>query len=66
MSELNFKPGFNQSYSGDRAVPVPALDAGATTASNPRLNALGRMQRRRLNATRLQFEDTGFRLFRIY
>ena len=66
MSELNFKPDFGKSFSGDRAVPVPALDAGETTASNPRLDAQGRMQRRRLNATRLQFEDTGFRLFRIY
>jgi hypothetical protein len=66
MSELNFKPEFSKGYSGDKAVPVPALDAGVITASNPRLNALGRMQRRRLNATRLQFEDTGFRLFRVY
>jgi hypothetical protein len=66
MSELNFKPEFGNSYSGDKAVPVPALDAGATTASNPRFNALGRTQRRRLNATRLQFTDTGFRLFRVY
>ena len=66
MSELNFKPEFSTSYSGDKAVPVPALDAGETTASNPRPGTLGRMQRRRLNATRLQLEDTGFRLFRIY
>ncbi len=66
MSELNFKPELDRSHSGDRAVPMPALDAGVITASNPRLNPLGRMQRRRLNATRLQFEDTGFRLFRIY
>ena len=66
MSELNFKPELDQSYSGDRAVPMPALDAGVITASNPRLNTLGRMQRRRLNASRLQFEDSGFRLFRVY
>jgi hypothetical protein len=66
MSELNFKPDATRGYTGDKAVPVPALDAGVTHASNPRQGALGRMQRRRLNATRLQLEDTGFRLFRIY
>lgn len=66
MSELNFKPDANTGYTGDKAVAVPTLDAGATSASNPRLNAPGRMQRRRMNATRLQFADTGFRLFRVY
>lgn len=66
MSELNFKPDAAKGYSGDRAVPVPALDAGVTIAGNPRPSAPGRTQRRRLNATRLQLDDTGFRLFRVY
>ena len=66
MSELNFRPELDKSYAADRAVAMPALDAGVITASHPRLNTLGRMQRRRLKASRLQFEDTGFRLFRVY
>ncbi len=66
MSELNFKPALAASLAGDKTVAVPALDAGATTASTSRSSGLGRMQRRRLNATRLQFEDSGFRLFRVY
>lgn len=66
MSELNFKPALAASLAGDKTVAVPALDAGASIASTSRFSGLGRMQRRRLNATRLQLEDSGFRLFRVY
>jgi hypothetical protein len=66
MSELNFKPAIGASLAGDKTVAVPALDAGASIAGISRSNGLGRLQRRRLNATRLQFEDSGFRLFRVY
>ena len=66
MNALNFKPAVGASLAGDKTVAVPALDAGASIASTSRSNGLGRMQRRRLNATRLQLEDNGFRLFRVY
>jgi hypothetical protein len=66
MTDLNLKPAATGAFLGDKAVAVPALDAGASAASSSRASAGARTQRRRLNATRLHFEDSGFRLFRVY
>jgi hypothetical protein len=66
MSDLHLKPAATGALMGDKAVAVPALDAGASAATSSRSSAEARTQRRRLNATRLVFEDSGFRLFRVY
>jgi hypothetical protein len=66
MSALNFKPSAEPSPAVETTVAVPALDAGANDASMSRQGEMARQQRRRSAATRLQFEDEGFRLFRIY
>jgi hypothetical protein len=66
MNDLNMKPAAAGALTGDKGVAVPALDAGTSAASSSRAGASGRSQRRRLNATRLVLEDSGFRLFRVY
>jgi hypothetical protein len=66
MSDLNLKPAAIGSFQGDKGIAVPALDAGNGVSSTSRVYVGARAQRRRLNATRLQFEDSGFRLFRVY
>jgi hypothetical protein len=66
MNDLNLKPAAAGALMGDKAVAVPALDAGASAASSSRAGAGARTMRRRLNATRLVFEDSGFRMFRVY
>lgn len=66
MSDLNLKPSAIGSFQGDKVIAVPALDAGSGVASTARLHVGARAQRRRLSATRLQFEDSGFRLFRVF
>ena len=64
MSNLNFKPATGGGLAGDKSVAVPALIAGAPADSN--IRGKSQSSRRRLNATRLQLEDTGFRLFRVF
>ncbi|MFM2289631.1 MAG: hypothetical protein RL684_2774 [Pseudomonadota bacterium] len=66
MSDLNLRPAAIGSFQGDKGIAVPAMDAGNGVDSTARTYMGGRSQRRRLNATRLQFEDSGFRLFRVY
>jgi hypothetical protein len=66
MNDLNLKPAATGALLGDKAVAVPSLDVGTSATSSYRISAAARTHRRRLNATRLVFEDSGFRLFRVY
>lgn len=64
MSNLNFKPATGSGLAGDKSVAVPALNADALVGSSVRSKS--QASRRRLNATRLQLDDSGFRLFRVF
>ena len=65
MSDLNFKPAAGGGFAGDKVVPVPALDTGASAANSGREGVHTRQQRRRLNLLRFPV-DQGFRPFRVY
>jgi hypothetical protein len=66
MSELTFKPETAANRVGEKTLAVPALMSGTPSSSGLRSGPGARSLRRRLNATRLQVEDDGFRLFRVY
>jgi len=66
MSELNFKPEAAADRVGEKTLAVPAFLNGAPAGMAMRLGPGARALRRRFNATRLQVEDDGFRLFRVY
>jgi hypothetical protein len=66
MSDLTFKPEAATNRVGERTLAVPAFMSGTSSSIGlrPGLGAGG--LRCRFNATRLQIEDDGFRLFRVY
>jgi hypothetical protein len=66
MSELTFKPEAAANRVGEKTLAVPAFMNGAPASVGMRLGPGARSLRRRFNATRLQVEDDGFRLFRVY
>jgi hypothetical protein len=66
MSELNFKPEAAANRVGEKMLAVPAFMSGTPSHLGTRLGPGARSLRRRFNATRLQVEDDGFRLFRVY
>jgi len=66
MSQPNSKPVTGPGLPSERTVAVPALVADADTAQTGRFSALRHGPRRRLNSQRLQWPDSGFRLFRVY
>lgn len=65
MSKLLLKPEPDGIRGDDRLLAVPTLVA-APTVDALAGHATGRALRRRFSATRLRFEDSGFRPFRIY
>jgi hypothetical protein len=66
MSELTFKPEAATQRVGEKTLAVPAFMNGTPAGIGLRPGPGGRSLRRRFNATRLQIEDDGFRLFRVY
>ncbi|MCC7462425.1 MAG: hypothetical protein IT480_08180 [Gammaproteobacteria bacterium] len=64
MSELTFQPEAAAQRVGEKTLAVPALINGTPAGNGRRPGTRG--LRRRFNATRLQIEDDGFRLFRVY
>ncbi len=66
MSELTFKPEAAAQRVGEKPLAVPAFMSGTPATSGLRVGPGARSLRRRFNATRLQVEDDGFRLFRVY
>jgi hypothetical protein len=66
MSELTFKPEAATQRVGEKTLAVPAFMSGTPSSIGLRLGPGARSLRRRFNATRLQVEDDGFRLFRVY
>jgi hypothetical protein len=66
MSELTFKPEAAANRVGEKTLAVPAIMNGAPASIALRVGRGARALRRRFNATRLQVEDDGFRLFRVY
>lgn len=66
MSELNFKPEAAVTRLGERALAVPAVVSNTPASLGQRPGPGGRSLRRRFSATRLEVDDGGFRLFRVY
>lgn len=66
MSELTFKPESAANRVGEKPLAVPEFLSGTPSSIGLRLGPGARSLRRRFNATRLQVEDDGFRLFRVY
>jgi hypothetical protein len=66
MSDLTFKPEAATHRVGEKPLAVPAFMSGASSGSGLRFGPGAGNLRCRFNATRLQIEDDGFRLFRVY
>jgi hypothetical protein len=66
MSDLTFKPEAAANRVGEKTLAVPAILNGAPGTAALRVGPGARALRRRFSATRLQVEDDGFRLFRVY
>lgn len=66
MSELTFNPDAAPQRVGEKTPAVPACRNGTPSGIGLRVGPGARSLRRRFNATRLQIEDDGFRLFRVY
>jgi hypothetical protein len=69
MSELDFKTVSGGGIGRDKdkrvALPAPRTDSFAVSALRDGQRAR-RQRRRRLNVARLQFHDSGFRMFRVF
>ena len=66
MSELNCAPATGDDSAGAQPAAGPALNAGSPANGRAPGGRHLRQQRRRLNRTRRQFGDLGFRLFKTF
>ena len=66
MSALNCARATGEDSTGVQPAAGLALNAGSPTNGRARNGRHLRQQRRRLNRTRVQFGDLGFRLFKTF